>query len=190
MGQTSNDTFQPRFERAVRTLAAGGLIAYPTEGVYGLGCLPGERHAVERLLCIKQRSWRKGLILIAADVAQLAPLIVLPENELRDEILASWPGPVTWILETQRGVPAWLDGGRGTLAVRVTAHPLAGRLCSELESPLVSTSANRGGRPPLTRVLQVRREFGADLDDLLVGPLGTLNRPTTVRDGLTGNTLR
>ncbi len=190
MGQTNNNTFQPQFERAVRALAAGGLIAYPAEGVYGLGCLPGERHAVERLLYIKQRSWRKGLILIAADVAQLAPLIVLPKNSLRDEILASWPGPVTWVLKTQHGVPAWLGGGRGTLAVRVTAHPLAGRLCAELESPLVSTSANRGGRPPLTRVLQVRREFGADLDDLLVGPLGTLNGPTTVRDGLTGNTLR
>ena len=190
MRETSNELFQPRFERAVRALAGGGLIAYPTEGVYGLGCLPGQRHTVERLLWIKQRSWRKGLILIAADVAQLAPLIVLPRNDLRDEILASWPGPVTWILEAQRGVPAWLGGDRGTLAVRVTAHPLTGRLCRQLDSPLVSTSANRRGHPPLTRVLQVRREFGSDLDDLLVGPLGTLNRPTTLRDGLTGNTLR
>ncbi len=190
MLEITDYTYQPRFERAVRTLADGGLIAYPTEGVYGLGCLPGARRAVERLLRIKRRSWRKGLILIAADIAQLEPLILLPTGGLRTEILASWPGPVTWILKAQRGVPTWLSGGRETLAVRVTAHSLARRLCSRLESPLVSTSANRSGRPPLTRVLQVRRELGAELDDLLVGPLGSLAQPTTVRDGLTGQILR
>ena len=190
MLEKTANTYLPRFERAARTLADGGLIAYPTEGVYGLGCLPGERRTVYRLLRVKRRSWRKGLILIAADLAQLEPLIVLPEGDLLAQILASWPGPVTWILKAQRGVPAWLTGGRETLAVRVTAHSLAGRLCSRLESPLVSTSANRSGRPPLTRVLQVRRELGAELDDLLVGPLGSLAQPTTVRDGLTGQILR
>ncbi|MEE8238057.1 MAG: L-threonylcarbamoyladenylate synthase [Gammaproteobacteria bacterium] len=186
----TDDTYLPRFERAARALADGGLIAYPTEGVYGLGCLPGQRGAVERLLRIKRRSWRKGLILIAADIAQLEPLIILPRAGLRAEILASWPGPVTWVLKAQRGVPAWLSGGRETLAVRVTAHSLARRLCSRLESPLVSTSANRSGRPPLTRVLQVRRELGGELDDILVGPLGSLTQPTAVRDGLTGQILR
>jgi len=144
----------------------------------------------ERLLRLKRRSWRKGLILIAADVAQLEPLILLPKAGLREEILASWPGPVTWLLTAQRGVPAWLGGGRETLAVRVTAHPLARRLCSCVDSPVVSTSANRSGRPPLKRALQVRREFGSGLDDVLVGPLGSLDRPTTLRDGLTGRVLR
>lgn len=166
------------------------MIAYPTEGVYGLGCLPGARHTVYRLLRVKRRSWRKGLILIAADLAQLEPLIILPKGSLRTQILASWPGPVTWVLKTRHGVPAWLSGGRETLAVRVTDHPLARRLCSRLESPLISTSANRSGRPPLTCALQVRRELGAELDDFLVGPLGPLAQPTTVRDGLTGQILR
>jgi L-threonylcarbamoyladenylate synthase len=190
MRENSENTYEPRLERAVRLLASGGVIAYPTEAVYGFGCLPGERKAVERLLHIKRRSWRKGLILIAADLAQLSSLILLPNSGLRDEILASWPGPVTWILDAQPGVPAWLGGGRGTLAVRVTAHPLARRLCSRLRSPLISTSANRSGRPPLTRALQVRREFGAELDEVLVGPLGSLQSPTTLRDGRSGRILR
>ncbi len=190
MREETDDSYQPRLERAARTLAAGGLIAYPTEAVYGLGCLPDERRAVERLLRIKRRSWRKGLILIAADIAQLEPLIVLPEGRLREEILASWPGPVTWLLPARRGVPAFLSGGRRTLAVRVTAHPLARQLCTRLAGPIVSTSANRSGRRPLKRALHVRRELGRELDDLLVGPLGSLQRPTTLRDGQTGRTLR
>ena len=182
--------YSPRFERAARNVASGGLIAYPTEGVYGLGCLPGERSAVERLLRVKRRSWRKGLILIAANFEQLEPLVVLPRAGLRDEILGSWPGPVTWLLESQRGVPAWVGGGRGTLAVRVTDHPLASQLCRRVGEPLISTSANRAGRPPLKRPLDVRRELGPELDDILVGPLGALDRPTTLRDGMTGATLR
>lgn len=190
MLEKTANTYLPRFERAARTLADGGLIAYPTEGVYGLGCLPGEKRTVYRLLRVKRRSWRKGLILIAADLAQLEPLIVLPKGDLLAQILASWPGPVTWVLRARRSVPAWLSGGRETLAVRVTAHPLAMRLCNRLNSPLVSTSANRSGRPPLTRALQVRRELGTELDDLLVGPLGSLAQPTTIRDGLTGRILR
>jgi len=130
------------------------------------------------------------LILIAANFAQLEPLIRLPGEPLRNEILASWPGPVTWILGARRGVPAWLTGGGDTLAVRITAHPLARRLCRRLGSPLVSTSANRAGRSPLTRPLTVRRVLGAELDYVLVGPLGDLAGPTTVRDGQTGRILR
>ncbi len=190
MREVTEDTYQPRLERTARALVAGGLIAYPTEAVYGIGCLPGERAAVERLLQVKHRSWRKGLILIAADIAQLEPLILFPKGGLREEILASWPGPVTWLLTTQSGIPAYLSGGRKKLAVRVTAHPLARHLCIRTGSPLISTSANRSGRPPLKRALQVRREFGDELDDLLVGPLGSLERPTSLRDGLTGQILR
>ncbi|HEY5623217.1 MAG TPA: L-threonylcarbamoyladenylate synthase [Gammaproteobacteria bacterium] len=190
MAEVSELSYSPRLDRAARIVADGGVIAYPTEAVYGMGCLPGDRNAIQRILRIKRRSWRKGLILIAADLDQLTELIVLPASRLREEILASWPGPVTWVLEAQHGVPAWLGGGTGTLAVRVTDHPLARRLCERVGEALVSTSANRGGRPPLTRPLSVRRELGHELDDILVGPLGSLDKPTMVRDGRTGAVLR
>jgi len=177
-------------DKATRILSTGGLVAYPTEAVYGLGCLPGRRDTVERLLAVKRRSWRMGLALVAASLEQLEPLIVLPEGTLRSEILDSWPGPFTWVLDARPGTPRWLNGGRDTLAVRVTDHPLARQLCERTGGPLVSTSANRSGRPPLRRVLQVRREFGAETDYILPGALGDLARPTSIRDGRTGAVLR
>jgi L-threonylcarbamoyladenylate synthase len=155
-----------------------------------LGCLPLRRHAVERLLAIKRRSWRKGLAVIAADLTQLEPLVVLPSGRMGAQILASWPGPATWLLPARPTVPYWLNGGRDTLAVRVTDHPLANELCRRVASPLVSTSANRSGRPPLRSALLVRREFAAELDCVLAGALGGSSGPTAIRDGRTGELLR
>ena len=177
-------------EEAARILHRGGLIAYPTEAVYGLGCLPWERRAVERLLEVKNRSWRKGLSLIAASLEQLEPLVEFPTGALAEELRLSWPGPFTWVLNARPGIPYWLTGGRDTLAVRVTGHALSRRLCEAAASPLISTSANRSGRPPLRRILHVRREFGAGVDYVLAGELGGPGNPTMIRDGLTGAVLR
>lgn len=177
-------------EKAARVLHQGGLIAYPTEAVYGLGCLPWERRAVERLLDAKWRSWRKGFSLIAANLEQLKPLVELPTGTLAEELRLSWPGPATWVLNARPGIPFWLTGGRDTLAVRVTGHDLSRRLCETAASPLISTSANRSGRPPLRRVLHVRREFGTSVDYVLKGKLGGMAKPTMIRDGRTGAILR
>ena len=176
--------------RAARILGAGGVIAYPTEAVYGLGCLPLEVGAVARILALKGRAASKGLILIAAAFDQLAPYVSLPRGSIRDEIFASWPGPVTWVVPVRSFVPRWLTGGRDTLAVRVTDHPVASYLASRAGSALVSTSANRSGRTPARTALGVRRAFGDALDAVLVGPLGAATRPTEIRDARTGATLR
>ncbi len=176
--------------RAARMLRGGGVIAYPTEAVFGLGCLPRRRAAVMRLLALKRRSWRKGLILIAADLAQLTPYVVLPPEPLRGTVLASWPGPHTWILETRAGTPRWITGGRPAVAVRVTAHPSARELCRRVGDALVSTSANVSRRPPHRRLLHLRRDLGRKIDYVLAGELGGAARPTTIRDGRTGQLLR
>src|SRR5690606_15049362 len=110
---------------AARVVRAGGVVAYPTEAVYGLGCVPTDERALARLIAIKRRDARKGFLLIAADLAQLEPFAELPGEPRRSEILARWPGPVTWVLAARRGVSALLTGGPRTIAVRVTAHPLA-----------------------------------------------------------------
>jgi L-threonylcarbamoyladenylate synthase len=179
-----------RLRQAVRILHAGGVVAYPTEAVYGLGCDPFDEEAVLRLLAIKGRAVNKGLILIAADHDQLAPLLLPRPAEVMAPVLASWPGPSTWILPAAAGVPAWLTGDSDGIAVRVTAHPLAARLCAAFGGPLVSTSANRSGRPAARSALGVRRALGDRVDYVLTGATGGGTRPSEIRDARDGRVLR
>lgn len=179
-----------QIRQAARIVHAGGLIAYPTEAVYGLGCAPLNAAAVQRLLALKQRPMDKGLILIASDLDQLRPFLLPLSAGDEATITATWPGPVTWLLPARAETPRWLRGRHDTLAVRVTAHPLAAALCRQLGHPLVSTSANRSGRPPARSPLGVRRAFGSAVDLILSAPLGGRQRPTTIRDLRTGQTLR
>ncbi len=176
---------------AVRHLERGGVIAYPTEAVYGLGCDPRNEAAVREILALKARPPEKGMILIAARFAQLLPFVQMPSAEILAQILPTWPGPVTWLLPAAPGVPEWLRGNHPTLAVRVTAHPVAAALCSAFGSPLVSTSANPSDRPPARSLLKVRRYFQAAPDLLFVpGPLGGLGRPTPIFEPYRGQRLR
>jgi L-threonylcarbamoyladenylate synthase len=177
-------------DRAARIVLAGGVVAYPTEAVFGLGCLTNDRAAVLRVLAIKRRSWRKGLLVIGSDLAQLERLVVLPPEPRRSEIVASWPGPVTWVLPARAHVPRWLSGGRNTVAVRLTDHPVAARLCARIGQAIVSTSANVSRRPPLRATRLVRRELGAAVDYVLAGEVGGLANPTVIKDGRTGRILR
>ena len=178
-----------RLSQAVRHVRRGGVIAYPTEGVFGLGCDPRNERAVVEILALKGRPAAKGLILIAADFDQLLTFVSPPPGAVLERILASWPGPVTWILPAAPGLPAWLTGGRPTLACRVTDHPIAARLCRAFGRPLVSTSANPTGRPPARSLLQVRWYFGRRVL-AIPGPLGGLEGPTPIYDALTGRCLR
>lgn len=176
--------------RAVRVVRSGGVIAYPTEAVYGLGCDPLDPVAVLRLLLLKARVAEKGLILIGADLSQFDSLLLPLAPALRAKVLASWPGAVTWLLPSRPECPQWLTGGRETLAVRVPDHPLSLALCRALGHPLVSTSANPAGRAPARSALQVRRYFGDRLDYILAGPVGGRRRPSEIRDGRTGTVIR
>ena len=175
---------------AVRTLRAGGVVAYPTEAVYGLGCDPFNEQAVLRLLAIKGRAIDKGLILIAANLDQLEPLLLPRSAETMAPVLESWPGATTWLLPSRPRVPVWLTGGRDCIAVRVTAHPLAASLCERFGAPLVSSSANPSGRPPARTALQTRRAFGSRVDYFLSGATGGAVRPSEIRDARDGRLLR
>ncbi len=176
--------------QAARHVAAGGIIAYPTEAVYGLGCDPRDGDAVLRLLALKQRPLAKGLILIAARYQDLQPYIAALPARTRSKVFKNWPGPVTWLLPARPEVPCWLRGSHAVLAVRVTAHPLAAALCRVCGGVLVSTSANISKRPPARSALAVRRRFGADIDYVLSGALGGLAKPTPIIDGCTGRVVR
>jgi len=166
------------------------VIAYPTETVFGLGCDPFNAMAVLRLLDLKQRNIEQGLILIASDFAQLEPLLLPLSATVRNRILKTWPVPVTWTLPCLPETPAWLRGSHRSLAVRLTSHPLARSLCKSWDGPLVSTSANRHGKPPATSALEVRIAFDADLDYILNGKVTGTGKPSEIRDGITGRVLR
>jgi len=177
-------------KQAARIADSGGIIAYPTEAVFGLGCNPLDAVAVLRLLLIKQRGIDQGLILVAADRTQLEDFVDFPGGKTGKAIEASWPGPVTWLLPARTWVPYWLTGNHDTLAVRVSDHPVVQALCREFAGPIVSTSANRHGHRPARNALQVRRAFGDQIDYLVCGQTGKLAKPTEIRDALSGKIVR
>lgn len=182
------DSFRLRL--AARWVRTGGVIAYPTEAVFGLGCDPADPLAVARLLAIKQRPVDKGLILVAADWSHLQPWLQPLSPRLRQRLQNSWPGPVTWLVPAADNCPNWLTGDHATLAVRISDHPLVRSLCTKVGGALVSTSANVSSRAPARSVLQVQLRFATRIDYLLPGQLGGRAQPTTIRDLATGHTLR
>lgn len=175
---------------AVTALKNGGVIAYPTEAVFGLGCDPRNVTALQRILDIKAREANKGLILIAANQDQLTPFLkpVLPEWQA--QLDAVWPGPVTFVLPAASDVPALLSGQRDTLAVRVSANPTVQQLCNAYGGPIVSTSANLSGHPALCSGTDVKALFNDDIDAIIDGHVGQLTSPTQIIDARTGQRLR
>lgn len=167
----------------------GGVIAYPTEAVYGLGCSPWNAPAVFRVLSLKRRPVDKGLIVIAANVEQLLPLVEFSENINTREILQTWPGPVTWILPARKQTPNWLTGSHDGLAVRVSNHPAARELCLRA-GPMVSTSANPARGHPARSPARVRSYFGNRLDYIMPGMVGNMTGPTEIRHAITGKLVR
>lgn len=178
-----------RVHRAAALLRAGGVVAYPTEGVYGLGCRPDDAAAVDRVLHLKGRPRAAGLILIAADLPQLAGYIA-PTAEESARLAGPTPGPVTWVVTAGPKARSFVTGGRPTVAVRLVGHPLAAALCRAAGMPLVSTSANRRGCPPARTGLTARAWFGRRVDAVLGGPTGGAAGPSEIRDAASGRVLR
>lgn len=173
---------QLHLKQAVRSLERGGVIAYPTEAIYGLGCDPLNPEAVHRVLDLKQRDPAKGLILIASSFRQLKPFLKPVRKKANKQLKQSWPGPVTWLLPANPECPTWLTGHHDTLAVRVTAHPGCRALCRAFKGPVISTSANLSQQQPRRRKLSVLKQFGRNLDYILPGDVGGLERPTEIRN--------
>lgn len=167
------------------------IIAYPTEAVFGLGCNPDSEHAVKKLLLLKNRSWKKGFILIAAEYKQLIPYIddkILSKKQ-HAAIFSSWPGPVTWTIPALPETPRFLTGRFNSLAVRVSAHPMVQQLCKKYGKPLISTSANFRSKNPCRNTEEVMQQFGYGFPILLGSVCGYLNT-SEIRDALSGDRIR
>lgn len=176
--------------QAVAALRAGAVIAYPTEAVYGLGCDPACRSAVQHVLELKQRPVSAGFILIADSFERLASFTAPVEARLLERALQTWPGPVTWLFPRAAHVADWLAGQHPTIALRVSAHPVCRELCAAFEGPLVSTSANICSMPPAQTVAEVEACFAGTIAGVVAGELGLQHRPSEIRDLATGRTIR
>ena len=178
-----------QIHNALSVLEDGGIIAYPTEAVMGLGCDPWDEDAVAEILRLKRRPAGKGLIVTASNIDQLSGLVDFSRVPALEEIAASWPGPVTWLAPARRVTPHWLTGQHDTLAVRVSAHPVVQQLC-DAAGALVSTSANPSGCRPARTRRRARAYFGQDVDCYIPGNVGGDPRPSMIRDAVTGRVLR
>ncbi|QYJ78915.1 L-threonylcarbamoyladenylate synthase [Shewanella acanthi] len=170
----------------------GGVIAYPTEAVYGLGCDPDNDEAIQKLLAVKQRPWQKGLILVASDFKQL--LAYVDDSQLTAEQLefafSKWPGPFTFVMPIKSHVSRFLCGEFDSIAVRVSAHEGVRSMCEALGKPLVSTSANLAGENPALSGEQILKDFDNKIDALVLGSLGQQRQPSTIIDARSGKIFR
>jgi L-threonylcarbamoyladenylate synthase len=178
-----------QIQLAAQCVRHGGVLAYPTEAVWGLGCDPWDEDAVLQLLELKQRPMHKGLIVVAADIEQFDFLLDDLPDIWQQRLAGSWPGPNTWLVPHQDRLPPWITGEHASVALRVTDHPLVRALC-EQTGPLVSTSANPAGRPAARTRLRLEQYFGGELDGVLSGALGGRKNPSLIRDLVTGDVIR
>ena len=177
-------------QKTIKLLQQGGIIAYPTEAVFGLGCDPLNEAAVHKILTIKNRSIKKGLILIAADFHQLQPYLAELPAELFDRVMQTWPGPTTWLLPVNINAPAYLRGKHSLQAVRVSNHPVVREICNAFGSAIVSTSANLSNRPPARTALQVRLHFQNQIDLIINQKTGKQREPCEIKNALTNTVVR
>jgi len=175
--------------QAARVFNAGGIFAYPTEAVYGLGCDPLNESAVQRLLSVKQRPVHKGLILLGSDLKQLSPFIRLSTSDYQ-RLNDHWPVATTLLIDASPLTPPWIRGDHAKVAVRVSRHPVARTLAEMCGSPLVSTSANRSGLPACRNHFQVAKQLGNDLDFIVTGQCDIRARPSTIIDLDSGKVMR
>ena len=165
--------------KAALAVKQGGIIAYPTEAVYGLGCDPYQRSSVYQLLKLKNRPVEKGLILVASDLDHLSdfiePLTSAQQQQIQNSENTSWVVPAS-------DAPEWLRGSHSSLAIRLSKHPLVETLCNCLQQPLVSTSANPAGKNPARNSLQCHHYFHHELDIIISSETGSLKQPTEIRD--------
>ena len=174
----------------VATLKRGGVIVYPTETIWGIGCDPFDQDAFNQLYKLKGRPKEKKCILVADTWARLKPLTAPVDAALLAQAQASWPGPTTWIFPAAKDAPKWLVQADNTLAIRVSPHPVCQAICRALDGPIVATSANPSGQPNLKSLNEVITCFKGKVDYIVPYDQGMSQKPSRIVDIRTGNILR
>jgi len=152
---------------AVEVMKEGGVVAYPTETLYGLGADALSAAAVERVFTLKGRPEGRPIPILVRDTEMLETVVSRIPGEARLLADAFWPGPLTLVLEASPTVPAWVKGGGRGVGVRISAHPAAAALVAGMGRPITTTSANRSGRAGARSAEQVEADFPTGLDLIL-----------------------
>ena len=180
-----------QINRLGNAVLRGAVLAYPTDTIWGFGCHPVIASSVYRILDIKQRSPDKGLILLSSSLSYLRPYLDkrLDKNQI-DRLQQVTSQPVTWLVDADEACPYWLRGKFTTIAVRLTNHPFVSALCDSIKSPLISTSANRSGKPAIRNAIHARRQFGTELDFIVSGFATGTNQASEIKSLATGERIR
>ena len=185
-----------QIKQAVKVLQQGGVIAYPTEAVYGLGCDPKNLSAVKKILTLKKRDKDKGLILVADNFDQLKRYLQPLGNEVEKKLLDSWSGSpvsaaaITWLIPAKETTSNYLKGQFDTLAVRVSHHPVIKELCKKFNGAIVSTSANISKQEAARSSEQVKQIFENNIELIIEGETDLDAQPSEIRDALTNKIIR
>lgn len=166
---------------AIHCIRNGGIIVYPTDTVYGIGCDPLRADAVDQINAIKGRDAGKGLILIASRIEQLDKLIDVPDQNDRATLVGE-AEPTSWVVPASIDAPGWITGDHHSIAVRISSQPEVVRLCDQLGHALVSTSANPSGQKPATTALQLHRYFDARVCSFVISSHPFTGRSSKIRD--------
>ena len=175
-----------RFAHAV---SQGAVFGYPTDTIWGFGCHPLIASSVARILQIKNRRADKGLILLSSKLEYCAAYVGLDYEQL-EPVTTATDRPTTWLIPASENCPVWIRGNHPTVAIRISNHPLLDFLCNRLKAPIVSTSANRSSKATVRNALQMRKQFGDELDFIVNGFTTGSNRPSEIKSLLDGTTLR
>jgi len=175
----------------VQVLNNKNVIAYPTESMFGLGCDPTSEEAVKKLLILKKRSIKKGLILVASQYDQIKMYINESKISIRkkNQMFLHWPGPFTFLVPANSSAPYWLTGSFNTVAVRISNHFCIKKLCDSFGKALISTSANITNMVPCLTPEEVFKCFGKNFP-LLNGKIGNEKYPSKIINIINGKLIR
>jgi L-threonylcarbamoyladenylate synthase len=163
---------------AAHIIRHGGIIAYPTDTIYGLGCDPYDADAVSRLNDIKQRPQDKQFIVLAGHIDQVKPLVDIDQEQQHK--ISQATEPTSWVIEAKPSAPSWLISDSGTITIRISKQADVQRLCHILGHAIISTSANPSGKAPARNALELHKYFHHSVDKILASNQKLTARPSKV----------
>ena len=176
---------------ATQVLKQGGVIAHPTEAIWGLACDPLQASSIVKLLEMKHRPVDKGLILVSGHREHFHFLLDELSDTLKERFFAPQSSPTTWLVpDTKDKIPAYIKGKFSSVALRLTQYPLISELSKSMGHAIISTSANPAGMKPAANAFKVNQYFSGSIDYILNAPLGAFPRPSVIRDLVSNKVIR